>query len=308
MNRFILISVYITLGSCIGVDYIDDPVVGARIELSPSLLALKVNESASLSAKYYDQYGIMRPATFIWTSSAPDIATVDANGFVLAQKEGQASIVASHNNVVSNSLTITVVVSAAQVAKVIVSSSGNKTSLQPGESIQLTASVRNINDEELSGKVVQWFSENAGIASVSSGGRVTGVSKGMVDIHAKADGVKSNVVKFSIGVGRSGTFVPAGGYQAEGMATMKEEGGKIILEFSSDFKTSFALGTFVYMADVTNGSQVRASGLEVAQITTNGAKSFDLTAVKPNIKLQDYKYVIILCKPASVTFGYAEMK
>jgi hypothetical protein len=62
------------------------------------------------------------------------------------------------------------------------------------------------------------------------------------------------------------------------------------------------------MANVTNGSQVKANGLEVAQITTNGAKSFNLSALRPGIKLTDYSYVIILCKPASVTFGYAELK
>jgi hypothetical protein len=53
---------------------------------------------------------------------------------------------------------------------------------------------------------------------------------------------------------------------------------------------------------------VRASGLEVAQIVDNGAKTFNLSNIKPGIGLNDYKYVIILCKPASVTFGYAELK
>jgi hypothetical protein len=91
------------------------------------------------------------------------------------------------------------------------------------------------------------------------------------------------------------------------MAILKEVDGNIILELSSNFETSFALGTFIYMANVTNGSQVRSSGLEVAQITTNGAKSFNLTAINPGIKLTDYTYVIILCKPATVTFGYAQL-
>jgi hypothetical protein len=53
---------------------------------------------------------------------------------------------------------------------------------------------------------------------------------------------------------------------------------------------------------------VRASGLEVAQISTNGAKTFDITAIRPATGLFDYQYVIILCKPASLTFGYAELK
>jgi Bacterial Ig-like domain (group 2) len=215
-------------------------------------------------------------------------------------------VVASYGNVLSSSVNITVVSTGNQVAKVEIGS--DKISIGAGESHALTVMVKNINDEILTGRAVQWFSENASIATVSSNGVVTGVSTGLVDIHAKVEGVKSNILNFSIGGGLSGSFISAGGYKAMGMASLKDEGGKIILEFSNNFEASFALGTFVYMANVTNGLQVKANGLEVAQITTNGAKSFNLSAVSPGIKLTDYKYVIILCKPASVTFGYAELK
>lgn len=307
LRLFAVTGILFALSSCIGTDYVDDPIVGERIEMNRSQLALMVDETQSLSATYYDQYGIEKSVELAWTSSAPLVATVDSNGLVKAISAGQAMVVASFGTTVSSSANITVVANANQVAKVEITSPANKISLSVGESHTLSVTVVNINDEILTGRSVQWFSENASIATVNNG-VVTGVSTGLVDIHAKVEGVKSNLLNFSIGGGLSGSFVSAGGYKTIGMASLKESNGDIILEFSANFETSFALGTFVYMANVTNGSQVKANGLEVAQITTNGAKSFNLSAISPGIKLTDFNYVIILCRPASVTFGYAELK
>lgn len=295
------------LSGCIGTDYVDDPMVGERIVINASSQAVMVGERVSLTAIYYDPYGIERPSALTWTSSKPLVASVDANGVVNALSAGQTMIIASFETTKSLPVTITVVANADQVATVIITSPGNKISLGVGESHTLTISVKNIQNEILTDRSVQWFSENSSIAMISNG-VVAGVSPGLVDIHAKVDGVKSNVLTFSVGGGLSGSFVSAGGYKAIGMASLREVDGKITLTFSSDFETSFALGTFVYMANVTNGAQAKVNGLEVAQITTNGAKSFNLTALNPGIKLTDYKYAIILCKPASVTFGYAELK
>lgn len=300
-------GIIFSLHGCIGTDYVDDPIIGERIEINVLQLALSVDESYPLSATFYDQYGIEKPATFIWVSSNSPVATVDTNGVVKAISKGQAMIIASFGTTVSSSVNITIVEDETQVATVEITSPSNKISLAIGESHTLKVEVKNINDALLLGRTIEWFSENSSIATVSDG-VVTGVSAGLVDIHAKVEGVKSNLLNFSVGSGLSGNFVSAGGYKAIGMASLKEVNGDIILEFSNNFETSFALGTFVYMANVTNGTQVKANGLEVAQITTNGAKTFNLSAIKPDIKFTDYKYVIILCKPASVTFGYAELK
>lgn len=306
IRSFIFAGSFLIMSACIGTDYVDDPIIGARIEISASILALKVTETYAASATYFDQYGIEKPVSLSWTSSNPNVAEVDSKGLVRAISAGQAMIVASYETSVSSALTITVVESNTQVASVVISSPSNKISLGIGESHTLSVVVKNIDNEILEGRTVEWFSENSSIATVANG-LVTGVSTGLVDIHAKVDGVKSNLLNFSVGSGLTGTFIGAGGYKAVGMASLKEVEGEIVLEFSTNFETSFALGTFVYMANVTNGSQVKANGFEVAQITSNGAKSFNLSAIMPAIKLTDYKYVIILCKPASITFGYAEL-
>ena len=292
------------LGSCIGTDYQDDPIVGERIEIDLERLALRKNETKKLTATFYDQYGLPATASLVWTSSNASIVAVDANGFITGLSAGQAMVIASVGATQSKSVEVNVVLDDTRVATVEVVSPGQKKSLAILEKHQLQAMVKNINGELLTGKTIQWFSENSAIATVADGW-VTGVSQGIVDIHAKVDGVKSNVINFSIGSGRTGTFVSAGGYRAVGMATLRISDGKLMLELSNNFETSFALGTYVYLANTTNGSQVRSSGLEIAQITTNGAKTFNVSAIKPDVKITDYNYVIILCKPASVTFGFA---
>ena len=81
----------------------------------------------------------------------------------------------------------------------------------------------------------------------------------------------------------------------------------MFLYLSEDFETSFALGTFIYLANSTDGTAVRAQGVEIAEIKDNGAKEFNVSQIDPSIQLDDFRYVIILCKPASITFGYADL-
>lgn len=303
-GSFLMVLLFI---GCIGTDYVNDPVIGERIE-AQELIAIQKGQSIKLSATYFDKYGVQKQTTLNWVSANAQIATIDQAGLLTAVAAGQTMVVVSGGLEASASISVNVVLDDSQVATVELSSPNNKQSIIINESIQLTTTLKNIKNEVLTGKVVQWFSENSSIATINSNGLLTGVSNGMVDIHSKSEGVKSNVISFSVGGGRSGSFVSAGGYKAVGMAMITLKNGNLILEFSNNFETSFALGTYVYLANATNGAQVKASGLEVAQITDNGAKSFNLSALKPGISLYDYNYVIILCKPATVTFGYAELK
>lgn len=295
--------VFVLFWNCIGVDRIDDPIIGARIEVDKDVVALKKGETAQINAIYYNQYGLAEKASLEWMSANGQVVSV-SNGKLTAINSGQTTVAATNGLVTSRSIQVNVVLDASEVAQVLIAPSASQ-NLKVGESIQFAASARNIDGSALVGKPIEWFSENSFIATVNSGGLVTGRAAGLVDIHAKSNGVKSNIVNVIVGEGRVGTFVSSGGYKAVGTATLKQADGKLMLELSSNFETSFALGTFVYLANTTSGSQVRAAGFEVAQITTGGAKSFNLTALRPEIKITDYNYVVILCKPASVTFGFA---
>jgi hypothetical protein len=300
-------SMCVALTGCIGVDYVDDPIIGERIEIEQKQVAMQVGEMSQTQAIYYDQYGIQQDVEITWTSSVPAIAAVNQQGLISALSGGQTTIIATHKTAQSQ-VAVNVVIGVDQVASVVIASPGNQTTLKLNEMITLTSMVKNINGDLLNERSIAWVSEDTSIASVTDQGVLTGIGPGMVDVYATVEGIKSNVLAFSSGDARSGMFVATGGYKASGTASLSVVNGKLKLEFSDTFETSFALGTFIYLANSTNGSNVRSSGLEVGQITTNGAKTFDITAINPTAGLFDYKYVIILCKPATLTFGYAELK
>lgn len=303
--RTSIFSAFISFAGCIGVDHLEDPLVGERIEIMPVQLALMPTQTTQVTASYFDAYGMEEEIDFVWTTSNFQVATVNEDGVITAVAAGQADVTASYKSVVSEAVNVTVVIDANAVASVEVTSPKN--TLNVGEKVSLTATVKNITGEPLSGRTIQWFSENSSIVTVNDQGEVTALSSGLAGVHAKSENVKSNSIEFVIGSSRSGMFVPAGGYSAEGMAALRLADGNVILELSDNFKTSFALGTFVYLSNSTSGSATFSNGLEISQITTNGAKTFNITASHPDVGLFDYRYVIILCKPARVTFGYADM-
>jgi Bacterial Ig-like domain (group 2) len=304
--RLQIFFMVLAFSGCIGTDYLEDPIVGERMEVTPLQVALMPGQTTQLTARYFDIYGVEQEVTIVWTSSVPDVAIVDEDGVVMASKAGQTVVTASYQTAVSEAININVVLDENAVALVEVSAV--KTELEVGEETTLTAVVKNIEGTILEGRPLEWFSENASIVTVNADGKAAAIANGLAGVHAKSEGVKSNSVNFVVGSARSGNFVPAGGYNAEGMAVLRlDEAGKVILELSDDFKTSFALGTYIYLSNTTSGSSTFSNGLEVAQIFANGTKSFNVTDVSPTVALFDYRYVIILCKPARVTFGYADL-
>jgi hypothetical protein len=300
---FFLLAVL--LSACVGTDLEDDPLIGQRIDVSHQQIALRPGQDAQLTANYYDPYGIARPVTLSWSSSNPQVASVDPTGQVRAIAPGQSVVKAAFGEFMGPLINVNVIADENGVATVTVGAS--RTNLNVGDTVWLTISVLNIRGETLTGNPVEWFSENTALVQVDAQGTVRALANGVVAVHAKVNGVKSNSLDLTVGAARRGEFVPAGGYVASGTAMLRSENGQVILNLGDNFRTSFALGTYIYLANSTNASNVRSSGLEVAQIRENGAKTFNVSAVNPNVGLFDYRYVIILCKPATVTFGYADL-
>lgn len=300
---FLLASLF----SCIGTDYVDDPIVGEQIIVADETIALMPNGEVQAEAEYFDQYGIKQDVLLVWSSSNPLIAEVDDDGLISAITNGQTLIQPSYKNFLGPQIQVTVVSDFSAVATVEVTAPIS-TNLILGEKAQLQASARNLVGDELPGETIEWFSENSAILTVSQSGEVEAVGNGIAGIHAKASGVKSNSIDFTvIGSARTGTFNSAGGYKAVGSAKLELLNNDLIVTLSDNFDTDFALGTFIYLANSTSGSVVRSTGFEVAQIFTDGGKTFNITALNSSIGLNDYRYVIVLCKPASVTFGFADL-
>ncbi len=320
-TKVLLVSMVCCL-SCIGVDVRDAAIREATINVlatgkliikdsngvnidegSLAFLGLMTGEKQLISIEYFNQYGVKEDPILTWTVAVPSVASVTANE-ITALSAGTTFISASVGKV-NVSINLTVVANSNSVASVVISVPIT-TSLQLGQTVQLSAQPKDIGNNTLSGKTIEWFTENASIVSVSSAGLVMAVANGTAEVHAKVEGVKSNSIKFNVGSAaglRNGTFVSAGGYSAVGNVTMEEMGSKVVVTLGSNFQASVALGTYIYLANSTSGGNVKTAGLELGQ-WSSGATSFSV----PGVTLGQYKYVVVLCKPAGVTFGFAELK
>lgn len=299
---------FVFLSACIGTDHLDDPADRA-ILTDVTSVSLREGQAKAIEATvWYNMWVQDFDSEVIWKSEDVNIATVDQTGTVTGKSKGQTLITILSPGIDTVTVDISVIESTDEVARVAVKSS--KTSFQKGETIQLSFDAYDIDDQLITGKQATWTSSNSSIVSVDSNGLALAENDGDANIIAQVDGIKSPGYKLVVGTqARVGIFQGSGSYKAKGTATlMLDANNQLILNFSDDFETSFALGTFVYQANSTSGTVVRTQGVEIAEVTNNGAKTYNISNINSSIGLNDYQYVILLCKPASITFGFAEMK
>ncbi len=309
MRTWLLFFVLACWTGCIGTDVLEDPIVGERIETDISQVALLVGDTASVTANYYDQYGLPSDRQLSWNSDNQSIAEINDFGLVMAISPGQTRVRASLGSTMGPTILVNVVDSDTAVAQVVVSSpAGNEVAV--GDTLSLEVQVLRLSGEPVSGLEVAWYVSDSAVLMILPDGKVKGLSNGVANVYAVVEGVESNMLSIQVGSAeRIGTFVSSGGYQTEGTARLFFGlDGHLNLELSSDFETDFALGTFVYLSNSISGSATAVNGLEISVITTNGYKLFNVSAVDSNVGIDSYSHVIILCKPASLTFGYALMQ
>jgi Bacterial Ig-like domain (group 2) len=323
MKSKLIFLALISCLSCVGVDLKDDAIRPTKLSVlassklmvlddagnvtskgSTGQLALLAGEKQTISFEYLNRYGVEeKDKTPTWLSSKPSVATVTGNE-VSALTKGTSILTASIDGA-NVTINLNVVGSSDDVASVTVAPP-TTTALQIGQTVQLSAVAKNMNGTAITaGKTIEWFTENAAIVAVSTSGLVTAVANGDAEVHSKVDGIKSNSIKFSVGGSnvRTGTFQGAGGYSAKGTVTVSEASGKLSISVGADYQASVALGTNLYLANSTSGSAVKSGGVNLGQ-WSSGAKTFEVAGAK----LNDYKYVVVLCQPAGITFGFAELK
>ena len=155
---------------------------------TPELAAL--GATVQLRAAVRDQSSaVMAGATVTWTSSASSVATVDASGLVTAAGNGTATITASAGSA-SGSAVVTVTQS---VASVEVSPSVDELTAL-GATVQLTAEAFDANGHAVAGAEFSWESSDVAVATVDESGLVTGVSKGVATITARAGDASGSAV------------------------------------------------------------------------------------------------------------------
>ena len=309
MIRYItFVIILIGTFGCIGVDEVDDPIVGESIGLNSYQEALLVGTNTQVTARYFDQYGIEQDLQITWTSSNEMVCTVEIDGTISGLSAGQSLVIASVGEIQSPPLLVTVVENPKDVATVSISSpAGNQIEIE--QAVQLNIDILNLNGEPVEPGSITWVSENESILTVSDQGEIFGVSLGFTNVRAVVDGISSNSLGISVGqTSRSGNFQGANGYDASGSCELFiDDFGELKLTLSSDFDTDFALGTYIYLSNSTSGGATASGGLEIQEINSGGTATFNVSNISSETGLNDFDYVIVLCKPAGITFGYAEL-
>lgn len=159
----------------------------ASIVVSPSSDTLTfLGETAQFAASAYDVMGDWIPGkSFLWTSSRPDLASVDASGLVTAVENGATTITVTADGASAiASVTVRQLVEAVSVDPAAVTLSSARGAMQ------LTATANDAGGHAIPDRTFTWSSSDEGVATVSDSGLVTVVESGTVTIAATTDGVE----------------------------------------------------------------------------------------------------------------------
>ena len=139
-----------------------------------STAEIEVGRTAYAKASGRDQYHMPYPVPlYTFTSSAPELASVDVSGSIRALLPGRVSITATAAGQ-SGSRSINIVPASVDHVRV----TPNSVVLDSGQSVQLTAVTTDYRSGILEGRPVLWTSSNPAFATVSSTGLVIALVTG----------------------------------------------------------------------------------------------------------------------------------
>ena len=159
-----------------------EPIISVTgVTLDKSNIVLDINEAAVLVATVEPNNATEQEV--IWSSSDPTIATVDANGNVLALMLGNVVITATTLDGEHTAETTVVIIE--NIINVTgISVEPISVILDEGDQLQLNATIEPANATNQS---VSWTSDDWSIASVNSDGEITGLKAGSTQINAISD-------------------------------------------------------------------------------------------------------------------------
>jgi len=164
------------------------------LSLRPDSATLMIGRTSQLQVST-SPTGCNGPVLF-WSSSDPTLASVTQNGVVTALAPGGPVTIAASALGRSGTARITVI----RVPVATVSVTAPRGTLFAGQALQLTATARDGGGNLLSDRAVTWHSSDDRIATVSSTGRVTGISAGgPVTITATTEGKSGQISLFVLG-------------------------------------------------------------------------------------------------------------
>ena len=192
MKNVLFAIVMVSLAAC------NTELVGPPSPFTPVVTTVSINVTAAqieagrtitLIPTVKDQRdSVMTGRTVTWASSNTTVATV-SNGVVTGVARGQSTIVASADGKAASA---TIFVTDATVASVTLNAVFPSTFFV-GQSIQATATARDLNNNVLTTYAVTWTSSHPAAVSVNSTGLITAVSAGVSTVTASAGGKSATV-------------------------------------------------------------------------------------------------------------------
>ena len=180
---------FATIAAC-GKDVVNpDGTAVDSVQVSPASASLQVGSSLSLTAEVYDASGTLMPSVGVtWSSEDSSIALVTQSGIITALKTGTVRIAANSwgKNAVATITVNPALTVLPAVGRIVIAPSNPR--VNEGQTIQLTASVLDIQDRVITGMTITWNSSNTSRATVDNTGLARGISSGTVNITASAGG------------------------------------------------------------------------------------------------------------------------
>ncbi len=169
------------------------PVATIAVTLTPP--SVQAGNTTQATAELRDaRNNVLTDRTITWTSDNAPVATVNSTtGLVSAVAAGSASITATSEGITGNA-TVTVTAASAPPAPVAsIELSTPDSSLIQFDTVQVTAVLRDADENELTGRPIVWSSSNAAIATVSRNGEVAAVGVGSATITAMSEGIRQTL-------------------------------------------------------------------------------------------------------------------
>lgn len=183
----------------------------SSVIVSPATATIRTGDTVRLGAITEDSAGHVLPGRVVaWASGDPAAATVDSTGLVSAIGAGTIAITAtSEGHWGSGAITVTVAVAAVEVTP-------SSEAVMTGTSATLRAVPEDALGNVLYDSPVTWASDNAAVATVSSGGEVAGVGAGLATITATSEG-KSGTAHITVFAGVVTDLGTLGGGSSEAL-------------------------------------------------------------------------------------------
>ncbi len=159
------------------------------IVVAPQTASVQVGSSLALSAEVLNASGEVLPSVDVtWASEDASIASVSQDGIVTGVRAGTVRIAASSwgKNAVATITVSPSLIVLPEVGRIVIAPANPR--IKEGESIQLTATVLDVDDRVINGLTITWSSSNTNRATVDNSGLVRGLTSGTVNITAYAGG------------------------------------------------------------------------------------------------------------------------